>query len=164
MSGFEIGEKLTCLKDVKIGDEKFPAGDDFPYEEIIIEISLVESLLNKRFLARTCRVTPKMMKELKREKVAKRIRNSPDGRVVVSWPSNEPIPEGCIDGRRSVKPAVTSEPEAPSDDIDEDGAVEVVLVSRGWYNVTVDGEVVNSQKLRKNKADKLAKEYNDASI
>jgi len=164
MSGFEFGEKLTCLKQVKIGREAYAAGEDFPYEEIDVEIDLVESLLNKRFLCRSCRVTPKMLKELKHVNTSKRIRNSPSGRLVVSWPADEPIPEGCIDGRRSAKPAVTSEPQAPSEDIDEDGKVEVVLVSRGWYNVTVDGEVVNGQKLRKQKADKLAKEYEDASI
>ncbi len=161
MSGFEFGEELTCLKIVKIGRDKYLPGEDFPYEDMDIELSLVESLLNKRSLVRKCRVSPNMMKELKREKVAKRIRNFRGKRIVASWPSNEPIPEGCIDGRpEAIKADVPpeEEPESPTPDNDVD-AVEIVQAGRGWYNVTVNGSVVNESKLRKAAAEKLKKEY-----
>lgn len=160
MSGFEFGEELICLKTVGIGRDEYQSGDDFPYEDMDIELSLVESLLQKRSLVRKCRVSPKMLKELKREKVAKVIRNSPGKREVVSWPSSEPIPEGCIDCRRSAKPAVVPPQEAQGTPTTDDrDVVEIVPAGRGWYNVTVSGSVVSNNKLRKAAAEKLKEEY-----
>ena len=161
MSGFEFGEELICLKAVGIGRDVYQPGEDFPYEDMDVEISLVESLLQKRSLARKCRVTPKMLEELKREKVSKTIRNFRGERLVVSWPSNEPIPEGCRDGRPGVlkthvPPQEAQDEPTTSSDVD---AVEIVRAGRGWYNVTVNGSVVNQTKLRIAAAEKLKEEY-----
>ena len=99
MAGFEHGEKLVCLTQVKVSDRTFKAGDDFPYIEMNVEPNLVDSLLSQRKVARATHVGQQMLDELRVERVEKVIRNYEDGRVAVSWPRNEPLPPGVIDGR-----------------------------------------------------------------
>ena len=64
-----------------------------------VEPNLVDSLLSQRKVARATHVGQQMLDELRVERVEKVIRNYEDGRVAVSWPRNEPLPPGVIDGR-----------------------------------------------------------------
>lgn len=190
MAGFEFGEALVCLDKVKIGNEVFKPGFDFPYQQKGVSVKLVEQLLNSHKVARKAVLDPDSIKELQREKVRKVIRNYKDGRVAVSWPSDEPIPEGIIDGRpykdRSAKKASAPveepgtgtedlpEPETEEaedfveeidekdlEDLPEKPVVEIVPKGSGWFDVVVGGEVVNEKALRQIQAKKLAKKYEE---
>lgn len=101
MAGFEHGEELVVLKKMGIGSSQFKPGDDFPYEELNIELDLVEKLLGQRMLIRKARSTPKLMEQLRSVKVAKIIKNFNGQRMVVSWPYDEDLPEGVEDHRFS---------------------------------------------------------------
>lgn len=99
MAGFEHGEKLVCLTKVKVNDKTFQPGEEFPYIDLNVEPALVDSLLSQRKIARAAHVSQQTIAELRVEKVEKIVRNFEDGRVAISWPRNEPLPPGVIDGR-----------------------------------------------------------------
>lgn len=202
MAGFEHGEKLVCLEKVKVGSSSFQPGDDFPYMDLNVELGLVDSLLSQRKIARKALLSDKVLDALKVVHVEKIIKNFPDGRVAVSWPDHEPLPEGVIDGRPSAfkaaeqplplpeddpnydpdlseeefgeDPEEETEPEEESEtepeteseeetaNIDSGKAASVEIVPAdgiGWFNVAVDGIIVNTKRLRKRDAVKLREEY-----
>lgn len=172
MAGFEHGEKLTCLTKVKVNDKTFQAGDDFPYIDLNVDPSLVDSLLSQRKIARAAHVSQQMLAELKVDRTEKIIRNYEDGRVAVSWPKNEPLPPDVIDGRPEHLrgEVVVADPENAGGDPDGGGdpnagsggnsAAQIVPADGvGWFNVLVDGIQVNTKKLRKRDAIKLKEEY-----
>lgn len=198
MAGFEHGEKLVCLTKVKVNDKTFQAGEAFPYIDLNIDPALVDSLMSQRKIARAAHVSQQMIEELRVERTEKLIKNFPDGRVAVSWPDDEPLPEGVIDGRPSAPKAAEQPLPAPEDDPNYDpdlseeefgedpeeeteseeepetepeeetantdsgkaSSVKIVPADGlGWYNVEVDGIVVNPKKLRKRDAVLLKKEY-----
>lgn len=123
MAGFEFGEKLTCLKKVKIGNVAYKAGDNFPYEEMAIENDLIDSLLGQKKLARTDRLSARLLAELRVEKVSKRIRNFRGSRVAISWPINEPLPKGVKDGRYGADLS-----KLQTEDVEEEDEPEVIPV------------------------------------
>lgn len=184
MAGFEHGEKLVCLTKVKVNDKTFQAGEAFPYIDLNIDPALVDSLMSQRKIARAAHVSQQMIEELRVERTEKLIKNFPDGRVAVSWPDDEPLPEGVIDGRPSALKAAEQPLPAPEDDPNYDpdlseeepetepeeetantdsgkaSSVEIVPADgTGWFNVVVDGITVNTKKLRKRDAILLKKEY-----
>lgn len=99
MAGFEHGEKLVVLKKLEIGNTTFNPGDDFPYEDLVVDMSLVERLLEHRQIARAARVSRAMLAELATVKVKKIIKNYKDKRIAVSWPLDEDLPKGVEEGR-----------------------------------------------------------------
>lgn len=179
MAGFEHGEKLVCLTKVKVNDKTFQAGEAFPYIDLNIDPALVDSLMYQRKIARAAHVSQQMIEELRVERTEKLIKNFPDGRVAVSWPKNEPLPHGVIDGRPEHLRGEVLEGDPEGGDEDPEGgdedpenaggdpeggdkneAAQIVPADGiGWFNVLVDGIQVNTKKLRKRDAIKLKEEY-----
>lgn len=165
MAGFEIGEKITCLKDVIIGRTKYRAGSDFPYQDMDIDISLVETLLNQKKLIRTSRLGEKLKEQISNTTCSKVIKNFKGKRYALSWPEDEPLPNGVIDSRRKMEFDAgdkndAGDEEKGKEENNENSTVEVVNAGkRGFYNVEVDGVIVNPDPLRKQAANKLAEEY-----
>jgi len=187
MAGYEFGEELICLERVIIGTTTFPPGSVLPYVEMEVGPYVVEQLLNSQKVARKALIPPDMMPEICRDRTPKVIKNLSTGRVAVSWPEGVPLPEGVIDGRPGKpemeegleeeeaqgghfeKEESETEEEAPEEEtqeVDEEEVeppkntkpkVELVPYDGGWYDVTQDGEIVNSKKLRKREAVRLKK-------
>ena len=174
MAGFEYGEKLICLQDVIIGSEKYKAGKEFPYEDMEIDLDLVDQLLNQKKLIRASRMNERMLQEIVRDKSPKIIENYKGKRYVMSWPINEDIPEGAIDMRDEIKKAKKKQKEQEEETLivtegkeetdeeekeDDESVIEVVPADKkGFFNVEVDGVIVNDEPLRKPAAEAMAEE------
>ena len=158
MAGFEFGEKLVVLKEIMIDSVGYAPGADFPYENLKLDMDLVERFLDQKLLARKARLDPKYIKEISKVNTAKIIKNERGVRTAVSWPVDEDLAEGVIDGRPSIKTPVTDDLD-DEDSNPDDMEPKIIDLGTGYYNLEIDGKIVNSRKLRRKQIEKLKEEY-----
>ena len=157
MEQLNYGEELICLREFNINDDTYPAGAVFPYEEMDIDFELVKLLYGQKKIVRKKDLSPEQMTDLRQIQKPKIIKNFSDGRVAVSWPDGEPLPEGVVHVDDLRKQSAQEEPD------DETEEVELSHEGGGWYNVLVDGKAINTEKLRKKGAKQLMEEYVNAA-
>jgi hypothetical protein len=172
MDLLNYGDKVTCLNKLTIKGKKYSPGDDLPYERAGIDFYLIQKLCNQHRVMLSSEVSPERLKNLKRPKVNKIIQNYNGERVAVSWPDDEPLPDGVImlepvrppvarkeQEQLSIEKEVEVE-EAEVEEVEEE-EVEIALeeLKGGYYNVLVDGSPINDKKLRKKEAKQLMEDY-----